>query len=85
MQAVVNASAQEHEFVKEFLINESKYPVLIQDLIATELWRDKVFLTMIEIEYEPKVTFPLYMVVSLVKLCSYNYDYFIELLLSFNE
>lgn len=65
MQAIVNATAQEHEFVKEFLINESKYPLLVTDLIMTELWREKVFQKLISIKFEPNMTFPLYMVVSL--------------------
>ncbi|KAF6031713.1 ZMYND10 [Bugula neritina] len=30
MQAVANATAEENEFVKEFLINDSKYPLLIE-------------------------------------------------------
>jgi len=64
MQAVANATAEENEFVKEFLINDSKYPLLIEDLISTELWREKIFNQLISSKFEPTITFPVYMVVS---------------------
>ena len=70
MQAIANATAQEHEFVKEFLINESKYPLLVKDLMMTELWREKVFQKLVSIKFEPNMTFPLYMVVS---VCQRNW------------
>lgn len=64
MQAITNASAQENEFVKEYLVNESKYPLLVTDLIMTEVWREKIFRNLIDTKFEPKITFPVYMVVS---------------------
>ncbi|XP_067932276.1 zinc finger MYND domain-containing protein 10-like [Watersipora subatra] len=62
MQAIANAAAEESEFVKEFLINEGKYPMLIEDLLTTELWREKIFSQFIAVKFEPKITFPVYMV-----------------------
>ena len=64
MQAIANAAAEEDEFVKEFLINERKYPFLIEDLLTTELWREKIFTQFVTCKFEPKITFPVYMVVS---------------------
>lgn len=66
MQAIVNAAAHENEFVKEFLINEAKYTLLVRDLLATEVWREKVFRLLLDMKYEPKLTFPIYMVVSVL-------------------
>lgn len=63
MQAIVNASGEQNEFVKEFLINESKFPLIIYDLIATEMWREKIFSELIAMKYDPDITFPIYMVV----------------------
>jgi len=67
MQAIINATAQENEFVKEFLINEEKFPVLIHQLMATEIWKEFVFPKLVEKKFEPKITFPLYMVVGLIR------------------
>ncbi|XP_069101042.1 zinc finger MYND domain-containing protein 10-like [Argopecten irradians] len=62
MQAVMNASAQEDEFVKDFFISFGKFEVLIYDLLVTEVWKDKIFSALIDMDFEPKTTFPIYMV-----------------------
>ncbi|XP_071158013.1 zinc finger MYND domain-containing protein 10-like [Mytilus edulis] len=62
MQAVLNASVQEDEFIKDFLISYGKTDVLIKDLLTTEIWKEKIFTELIEMEFEPKTTFPIYMV-----------------------
>ncbi|PVD24217.1 hypothetical protein C0Q70_14687 [Pomacea canaliculata] len=62
IQAVLSASVQEDEFVKEFFINHDKVKLLIQDLLTTEVWREKVFAEILDSDFEPKTTFPLYMV-----------------------
>ncbi|XP_041348087.1 zinc finger MYND domain-containing protein 10-like [Gigantopelta aegis] len=62
MQAAISASAHEDEFVKESLISLGKIPVLIHDLLVTEVWKEKVFPELLEMEFNPKTTFPLYMV-----------------------
>lgn len=61
MQAVLNASAQEDEFVKDFLISCDKLSVIIHDLLVTEVWKQKVFPEILATDFEPKTTFPLYM------------------------
>ena len=43
VQAHVNASQQRDEFVMEALILHEKVPVLIRELVATELWKANVF------------------------------------------
>ncbi|BFZ08526.1 hypothetical protein BsWGS_11565 [Bradybaena similaris] len=63
MQAVMNASAKEDEFIKEFFISYGKIPLLIQDLLTTEIWKQNVFAELIDMEFEPKTTFPIYMVI----------------------
>ncbi|XP_052781219.1 zinc finger MYND domain-containing protein 10-like [Mya arenaria] len=63
MQAILNASAQEDEFVKDYLITCDKLSLLIYDLLATEVWKEKVFSEILDTEdFDPKTTFPLYMV-----------------------
>ncbi|XP_065891273.1 zinc finger MYND domain-containing protein 10-like [Dysidea avara] len=63
MQAVQNASQQSDEFVKEFLISHEKLGVLIHELIAVRLWKDKVFSLLSEGGgQKPKSTFPCYVV-----------------------
>jgi len=42
-QAVASATCQTDEFVKEFLVTHDKIPVLISNLITTEVWKEKVF------------------------------------------
>jgi len=39
-------------------------PVLIHDLITTEIWKQKVFPELIRVDREPDLVFPLYTVVS---------------------
>ncbi|KAK3101721.1 hypothetical protein FSP39_005822 [Pinctada imbricata] len=62
MQAVLNASAQEDEFIKDFIISCGKSEVLVHDLLLTEIWKEKIFTELVEMEFEPKTTFPIYMV-----------------------
>ncbi|XP_059150753.1 zinc finger MYND domain-containing protein 10-like [Physella acuta] len=62
MQAVINAAAKEDEFVKEYFISYGKINLLIQDLITTEIWKQKVFPELIDMEFEPKTTFPIYII-----------------------
>jgi len=42
-QAVASATCQTDEFVKEYLVTHEKIPVLISNLITTEVWKEKVF------------------------------------------
>ncbi|KAL8558833.1 hypothetical protein ACOMHN_031762 [Nucella lapillus] len=62
IQAVVSAQAQSDEFIKEFFINHDKIQFLIQDLLSTEVWKEKIFSYIMESDFNPKTTFPLYMV-----------------------
>ncbi|KAK3579403.1 hypothetical protein CHS0354_029711 [Potamilus streckersoni] len=62
MQAVVNASAQEDEFVKDFLITHDKIRVLVHDLLLTEVWKQKIFSELIDVDFNPKSTFPIYLI-----------------------
>ena len=39
-------------------------PILIHELITVELWRDKVFPQLFKIDFEPKNTFVMYLIVS---------------------
>ncbi|CAK8688765.1 unnamed protein product [Clavelina lepadiformis] len=62
MQALLCASSQEEEFVKESLITLDKIPCLIADLISTEVWKDKIFNIVLKTNFKPKTTIPVYMV-----------------------
>ncbi|XP_058955157.2 zinc finger MYND domain-containing protein 10-like [Pocillopora verrucosa] len=62
MQAIISASSQADEFIKELLITLEKIPVLIHELLAVELWKDKVFPKILELGFNPTTTLPIYFV-----------------------
>ncbi|XP_062503160.1 zinc finger MYND domain-containing protein 10-like isoform X2 [Corticium candelabrum] len=64
MQAVVSASRNEDEFVKEFLISHQKVTTLVWELLTIELWKSHVFtrLMKMSVDHEPEQTFPCYVV-----------------------
>lgn len=62
MQAILNASLNTDEFIKELFISYEKIPVLIHELVVSELWRNKVFPLILESEFNPGTTLPIYMV-----------------------
>lgn len=62
MQAIISATSQTDEFIKELLITLEKIPVLIHELLAVELWKDKVFPKILETGYDPQTTLPVYFV-----------------------
>ncbi|XP_053325430.1 zinc finger MYND domain-containing protein 10 [Spea bombifrons] len=64
MQAILNASSGQEEFIKELLITREKIPALIHELIGVEIWKLKVFPVLCRLtDFQPKSTFPLYMVI----------------------
>ncbi|KAM3622208.1 uncharacterized protein V6R79_021821 [Siganus canaliculatus] len=64
MQAILNASAAHDEFVKDLLVSCGKIPVLIHEMILIEVWKQKVFPILCQLQdFNPKNTFPLYMVI----------------------
>nr|XP_033781614.1 zinc finger MYND domain-containing protein 10 [Geotrypetes seraphini] len=63
MQAILNASASQEEFIKEFLGTYGKIPILIHELICVEVWKQKVFSRICQLQdFKPKSTFPIYIV-----------------------
>ncbi|XP_023676833.2 zinc finger MYND domain-containing protein 10 isoform X1 [Paramormyrops kingsleyae] len=64
MQAILNATAMQDEFVKEQLVSFGKIPTLIHGMISIEIWKQKVFPILCQLhDFNPKSTFPLYMVI----------------------
>ncbi|XP_069500209.1 zinc finger MYND domain-containing protein 10 [Ambystoma mexicanum] len=64
MQAILNAAATEEEYIKELLVTFGKIPTLIHELICVEVWKQKVFPVLCELEdFRPKSTLPIYMVI----------------------
>ncbi|XP_077133168.1 zinc finger MYND domain-containing protein 10 isoform X1 [Ranitomeya variabilis] len=64
MQAIVNASAGQEEMIKDLLVTHGKVSTLIRELIAVEIWKQKVFPVISELQdFQPRSTFPLYMVI----------------------
>ncbi|XP_029006954.1 zinc finger MYND domain-containing protein 10 [Betta splendens] len=64
MQAILNASGTHDEFVKELLVSFGKIPVLIHEMILTEVWKQKLFPILCQLQdFNPKNTFHLYMVI----------------------
>ncbi|CAF2135604.1 unnamed protein product [Rotaria magnacalcarata] len=62
MQAILDANRNTHEYVREVIVNNDKLPVLISQLITTEIWREKIFRELIAIRFEPRVTFSIYII-----------------------
>uniref|UniRef100_A0A671FWQ5 Zinc finger MYND domain-containing protein 10 n=1 Tax=Rhinolophus ferrumequinum TaxID=59479 RepID=A0A671FWQ5_RHIFE len=64
MQAILDATASQGEPIQELLVTHRKIPTLVEELIAVEMWKQKVFPVLCRLEdFEPQNTFPIYMVV----------------------
>lgn len=61
-QSVLEISSLREENVKEFFVSFQKIPVLIFEAIQIEIWKNKVFPLLIEINEEPLNTFILFSV-----------------------
>nr|KAF6476980.1 zinc finger MYND-type containing 10 [Rousettus aegyptiacus] len=67
MQAILDATASQGEPIQELLVTHRKIPTLVEELIAVEMWKQKVFPVLCRLEdFKPQNTFPIYMVVSWV-------------------
>nr|KAF6421564.1 zinc finger MYND-type containing 10 [Molossus molossus] len=64
MQAILDATASQGEPIQELLVTHGKIPTLVGELIAVEMWKQKVFPVLCKLEdFKPQNTFPIYMVV----------------------
>ncbi|XP_063072548.1 zinc finger MYND domain-containing protein 10 [Engraulis encrasicolus] len=64
MQAILNASANQEEYVQELFVSSGKIPVLVHEMILIEVWKQKIFSILCQLQdFTPKTTFPLYMVI----------------------
>ncbi|XP_067908401.1 zinc finger MYND domain-containing protein 10 [Heterodontus francisci] len=64
MQAIIDATADQDEFVKETIYSHGKVPTLIHELISIEVWKQKVFPVLCQLQdFTPKSTFPIYIVI----------------------
>jgi len=61
MQAVINITANNDEFVKDFLIQHDKIKILLYDLISSEIWTDHIFGHVKGKVDKEKSTLPIYM------------------------
>ncbi|CAF0877080.1 unnamed protein product [Brachionus calyciflorus] len=62
MQAILSASANETEYVKDSLVTFEKMPILIHELITIELWSEKIFSQLFKIDFKPKNSFVIYLI-----------------------
>nr|XP_020771458.1 zinc finger MYND domain-containing protein 10 isoform X1 [Odocoileus virginianus texanus] len=63
MQAILDATAGQGEPIQELLVTHGKIPTLVEELIAVEMWKQKVFPVLCKLEdFKPQNTFPIYMV-----------------------
>ena len=60
MQAVLSASRNEDEFIKDFLVSSGKINLLLGDIIMTDVWKRFVFPAMKQLGHEPKTSIFLY-------------------------
>nr|XP_020030006.1 zinc finger MYND domain-containing protein 10 isoform X2 [Castor canadensis] len=64
MQAILDATVSQGEPIQELLVTHGKIPALVEELIAVEMWKQKVFPVLCRLEdFKPQNTFPIYMVV----------------------
>ncbi|KAB1264704.1 Zinc finger MYND domain-containing protein 10 [Camelus dromedarius] len=64
MQAILDATASQGEPIQELLVTHGKIPTLVEELIAVEMWKQKVFPVLCRLEdFKPQNTFPIYMVI----------------------
>ncbi|KAL6049011.1 hypothetical protein STEG23_030650 [Scotinomys teguina] len=64
MQAILDATVSQGEPIQELLVTHGKIPTLVEELIAVEMWKQKVFPVLCKLEdFKPQNTFPIYMVV----------------------
>lgn len=64
IQAILDATANQGEPIQELLVTHRKIPMLVEELIAVEMWKQKVFPVLCRLEdFKPHNTFPIYMVV----------------------
>ncbi|XP_076985315.1 zinc finger MYND domain-containing protein 10 isoform X2 [Tamandua tetradactyla] len=64
IQAILDATASQGEPIQELLVTHGKIPTLVEELIAVEMWKQKVFPVLCKLEdFKPQNTFPIYMVV----------------------
>ncbi|XP_010613750.1 zinc finger MYND domain-containing protein 10 isoform X2 [Fukomys damarensis] len=64
MQAILDATVSQGEPIQELLVTYGKIPTLVEDLIAVEMWKQKVFPVLCKLEdFKPLNTFPIYMVI----------------------
>nr|KAF6336030.1 zinc finger MYND-type containing 10 [Pipistrellus kuhlii] len=63
MQAILDATASQGEPIQQLLVTHGKVPTLVRELIAVEMWKQKVFPVLCKLEdFKPQNTFPIYMV-----------------------
>ncbi|VDL81451.1 unnamed protein product [Schistocephalus solidus] len=81
MQAVVSARSGGDEFIKEFVLTHQKIPFLIQDLLATEIWKQKVLKRVLKQMPKDLPSFPIYahiqhelVLVNLLETVTYHID-----------
>ncbi|XP_012323246.2 zinc finger MYND domain-containing protein 10 isoform X3 [Aotus nancymaae] len=64
MQAILDATVSQGEPIQELLVTHGKIPTLVEELIAVEMWKQKVFPVLCRVEdFKPQNTFPIYMVI----------------------
>uniref|UniRef100_A0AAY4E406 Zinc finger MYND domain-containing protein 10 n=1 Tax=Denticeps clupeoides TaxID=299321 RepID=A0AAY4E406_9TELE len=64
MQAVLDASSNRDEFVKELLVSLGKIPTLVHSMISVEIWKQKIFSIFCKLQdFNPKSSTALYMVI----------------------
>ncbi|CAF0933407.1 unnamed protein product [Adineta steineri] len=62
MQAILEAGRNIHEYVRDVIVNNDKLPILVSQLITTEIWRERIFRELVAMKFEPQVTFSIYII-----------------------
>ncbi|VEL19508.1 unnamed protein product, partial [Protopolystoma xenopodis] len=62
LQAVASARSASNEFVKELLVSHNKVLVLLSNLVSCSLWLERILPIILDSEYEPTSSFPIYII-----------------------
>jgi len=62
-QALLSASNQGDEYINELFNTHNKLEDVVEHLILTEVWKNKVFPIILKTDFQPTSTIPMYMVI----------------------
>jgi len=63
LQALLSASNQEDEYINELFNTHNKLETIVENLLITEVWKNKVLSIILKTNFQPTSTIPMYMAI----------------------